>query len=70
MGWSAKKSLLRAGAPALGVLVTKVTIELVRGGRESSVLELIGVNILLLGIIWLAAALLMYLVTRMMPHSL
>jgi len=70
MGWSVRKSLLRAGAPALGILVAKVTIELVRGGHESSAFELIWVNALMLGILWLAVALLMFLVTRMMPNSL
>lgn len=70
MGWSVRKALLRAGAPVLVFLVGKVAIELVRGGYESSAFELIWINALLFGIIWLVAALIMFLVTRMMPNSL
>lgn len=69
MGWSVKKALVRTGAPALGLLIAKVTYDLTRGGARANAGDLTWSNVLAVAANWIVVAALFLLVTRVLPGS-
>lgn len=64
MGWTARKAITRTGLSALGVLLAKTAVDLYECDTATPIVEAIMTNVALIGIIWIGAALFMWIVTK------
>ena len=69
MGWTVRKALTRTGLAALGVLLAKVIMEIVRREPDGSISNIIWPNIGLIGLIWIGAAMFVWIVTKFIPNK-
>ena len=68
MAWSFPKTLKRTGGPALGVFISKSAFDIVRKGPDSSTVEIVKSNALLLAAVWLCVAGVMFAVVGLLPR--
>ena len=67
MGWPVGKCLVRAGAPAVAMLVGKISIDVAKNGV--GFVDAFEVNLWLFFLIWLAVSGFLWAFTRIMPET-
>ena len=67
MGWSVSKTLLRTGAPALGLFVVKNLYDLANNEAGVAWSEIFSSNAIVFLFLWLGVAEIVYVIVRRIP---